>query len=69
MTFSEGHKDKSLIQLTYAWPVGKRSDDKARALYVIGLERDKWHNEREKMRAERTAGFAKRKMLNQRQES
>lgn len=47
MTTSEGRQDKSPIQLTFVWPVGKRKDDKSRALYVIRLQRDKWHNERE----------------------
>lgn len=47
MTSSEGRQDKAPIELSSVWPVGKRKDDKARALYVIGLERNKWHNERE----------------------
>ena len=47
MTSSEGRPDRSPIQLTFVWPVGKQKDDKSRALYVISLERDKWHKERE----------------------
>lgn len=46
MTASEGRADKSPIQLNTVWPVGKRKDNKARALYVVGLQRDQWHNER-----------------------
>jgi hypothetical protein len=47
MTSSKGRLDKSPVQLTFVWPVGKRKDNNTRALYVIGLERDQWHNERE----------------------
>jgi hypothetical protein len=47
MTSSEGRLDKSPIQLTFVWPVRKPKDNNTRALYVIGLERDQWHNERE----------------------
>ena len=47
MTTSERRPDRSPIQLTFAWPVGKQEDDKSRALYVISLHRDKWHKERE----------------------
>jgi len=47
MTSSEGRPDRSPIQLTFVWPVGKYKDDKTRALYVIGLQRDMWHQERE----------------------
>lgn len=47
MTSSEGRQDKSPIQLTDVWPVGEQKDSKTRALYVIGLQRDQWHDERE----------------------
>jgi hypothetical protein len=47
MTSSDDRLDKSPIQLDNVWPVGKRKDDKAAALYVIRLERVQWHKERE----------------------
>ena len=47
MTSSEGRQDKSPVELTFVWPVGNGKGNKSRSLYVIGLQRDKWHNERE----------------------
>jgi hypothetical protein len=51
MTSSQGRADKSPIELSSVWPVARqtadKTPDKTRALYVIRLERNQWHNERE----------------------
>ncbi|MEO6360950.1 MAG: hypothetical protein ABIO43_10310 [Sphingomicrobium sp.] len=47
MTTAEGRRDNAPIQITMVWPVGKRKASDAKALYVVGLERDKWYPERE----------------------
>jgi hypothetical protein len=47
MNASEGKPDKSAIVVTNVWPVGKRDNKSAKALYVVGLERYKWLPERE----------------------
>ena len=47
MTSAFGKPDNKPISITMVWPVGKRKNDDAKALYVVGLQRDKWHGERE----------------------
>ena len=47
MITSEGKSDQSAIVITNVWPVGKREDKDAKALYVVGLQRDQWLPERE----------------------
>lgn len=47
MTTSEGKPDKAPIRITAVWPVGKRKPKDAKALYVVGLLRDRWFPERE----------------------
>lgn len=47
MTTAEGKPDKAPIDITMVWPVGKRTAKDAKALYVVGLQRDRWFPERE----------------------
>lgn len=47
MTMSEGRPDNAPVTITGVWPVGKREAKDAKALYVVGLQRDKWYPERE----------------------
>lgn len=47
MTNSEGKPDKAPVAITMVWPVGKRKPKGARALYIVGLQRDRWFPERQ----------------------
>lgn len=47
MTSAEGKADNTPIQITAVWPVGKREAKDAKALYIVGLQRDRWYPERE----------------------
>jgi hypothetical protein len=46
MTVSDGKPDRSPMKVTTVWPLGKSKPGDARALYLVGVERDQWHNER-----------------------
>lgn len=47
MVSSRGRPDRSPIELTDVWTIEHHDTNKAKALYVIRLERDQWHDERE----------------------
>ena len=47
MTSAHGKPDNKPLVITNVWPVGKRKKKDAKALYVIGLQRDQWFPERE----------------------
>lgn len=47
MTTAEGKPDNSPLAVTGVWPVGKREPTDAKALYVVGLQRDRWFPEHE----------------------
>lgn len=47
MTNSDGKPDRSPMKVKTVWPLGKSKPGNARALYLVGVERNQWHNERE----------------------
>ena len=47
MTASDGKRDRSPLTVTTVWPVGKSKPGDTRVLYVVEVQRDQWHNERE----------------------
>jgi len=47
MTSAHDKPDNKPLRITMVWPVGKRKAKDAKALYVIGLQRDRWFPERE----------------------